>query len=149
MIDLVDVRFLGLPIEQHRDAAQHIDELLREFFHIDAGSGEIPQRLLQLRDDLQARFSAFAAEPRAELAAAIERGDTSIDLNYRLPVAAGEVAGLAVALLDEADEYCRKGEHLLTLAAPEGAVRYRRWFFGEFTRQCAGEPPTPWPRYDG
>ena len=48
------------------------------------------------------------------------------------------------ALLDEADDYCRAGETLLTLATPAPALAFRRWFLGEFVRQAAGEPPRPW-----
>jgi anti-anti-sigma factor len=47
-------------------------------------------------------------------------------------------------LLDEADEYCRAGEHLVTLAAPPLERAYREWFIGEFIRQAAGGSPQPW-----
>ncbi|MDQ3385321.1 MAG: hypothetical protein M3503_04830 [Actinomycetota bacterium] len=144
MSDLVDVRLVGLPIAAHRATTEHIDELLREFVHLDGDSGDVPRRLLQLRDDLQARFSSFTAGPHAELVAAAARGDDTIDLAYRVPEEAGAASAQALALLDEADELCLRGDHLLTLATPSEAVRYRRWFFGEFERQCRGEPPTPW-----
>lgn len=144
MSDLVDVRLLGLPLAAHGAAAEHIDELLREFTHLDEDSADVPRRLLQLRDDLQVRFSAFTAGPRAQLAAAAARGDETVDLAYRVPEEAGAAALQALALLDEADDYCRRGAHLLTLAAPAEDVRYRDWFFGEFARQCGGAPPTRW-----
>lgn len=144
MTDLVDVRLLGLPVAVHGRTAAHIDELLREFVHLDDESADVPRRLLHLRDDLQARFSAFTAGPHAELAAAAARGDETVDLAYRVPEDAGQASVQALALLDEADDFCRRGDHLLTLATAAEAVRYRQWFFGEFTRQCAGAPPTPW-----
>ena len=144
MSDLVDVRLLGLPVTVHGETAEHIDELLREFVHLDDESADVPRRLLRLRDDISARFSKFTAGPHAELTAAAARGEETVDLAYRVPEEAGRAAAQALALLDEADDFCRRGDHLLTLATPAQAVRYRRWFFGEFTRQCAGAPPTPW-----
>lgn len=147
MTELVEVRFLELPVAEHQAVAEHIDELLREFTHIDGDREAVPARLLQLRDDLQTRFSAFTSGPRSELDAAAERGDTTLTLTYSIPAEAGEVSQRAIELLDEADEYCRQGDHLLTLAAPDIDVVYRRWFFGEFVRQCAGQPATPWPAF--
>ena len=47
-------------------------------------------------------------------------------------------------MLDEADESCTRGDHLLTLATPE-ELRFRCWFIGEFVAQINGAPPTPWP----
>ena len=77
--------------------------------------------------------------------AALERGEIAIDLTYRVPpVAAGAVQALD-EMLDEADEYCRRGDHLLTLAAPPESVRFRKWFLGGFTDQFGGAAPTPWP----
>lgn len=149
MSDLVEVRLLELPVAGHQFASQHIDELLREFSYLDAGELAVPARLLGLRHDLQARFGAFTAGPGNEIGAAVERGLSSIDLTYRIPPEVGGLARQAVDLLEEADEYCRQGDHLLTLAAPPAAVKYRRWFFGEFTRQCAGEAPIPWPAFTG
>ena len=144
MTDLVDVRLVGLPVAVHAATAEHIDELLREFVHLDDESADVPRRLLRLRDDLVPRFSAFTAGPHAELAEATQRGDETVDLAYKVPEEAGAASAQASTLLDEADEFCRRGDHLLTLATPAESVRYRRWFFGEFTRQCAGARPTPW-----
>jgi hypothetical protein len=50
-------------------------------------------------------------------------------------------------MLDEVDEFCRQGKHLLTLATPPELVAYRRWYLGEFIAQLAGRPATPWPDY--
>jgi hypothetical protein len=50
-------------------------------------------------------------------------------------------------MLDEADEYCRRGEHLLTLETPPELVRFRRWYLQEFVNQIAGAAPEPWPDY--
>jgi hypothetical protein len=52
-------------------------------------------------------------------------------------------------MLDEADEYCRSGQHLLTLAADDEIVRFRHWYLEQFIAQIAGEQPVAWPDYDG
>lgn len=51
-------------------------------------------------------------------------------------------------LAQQLDEYCRRGD-LLTLAMPADLVALRDWTTGEILRQCAGEPPTPWPGTSG
>ena len=104
----------------------------------------VPHRLQSLIDELDGRFGGFGDEPSAALAAAVERGDKSIDLTYRLPAPVGEAARLLGELLDEADTYCRAGEHLLTLVTPPECLRYRHWFLREFERQVQGLEPMPW-----
>ncbi len=149
-MDLVTIRMVGLPVPVQLEAAEHADELLREFALIagDETSAEVPARLTALMAELRARFSGFTVRTEAELADAVARGADTVDLEYELPRDAVEAAGELIDLLDEADEFCRAGE-LLTLATPPAAVRYRRWFSSEFARQAAGEPPTPWADWTG
>ena len=78
---------------------------------------------------------------------ALERGESEIDLTYHVPPAAAGAAQQLGDMLDEADEYCRRGNHLLTLATPAEELRFRRWFISEFVDQLRGAPPTPWPDY--
>jgi hypothetical protein len=47
-------------------------------------------------------------------------------------------------MLDDADEYCREGRHLLTLATPPDLLAYRRWYLQQFVDQARGRPATPW-----
>lgn len=51
-------------------------------------------------------------------------------------------------MLDEADEFCRSGNHLLTLATPPELLAFRRWYLGEFNAQLQGQSPLPWPEAD-
>lgn len=146
---LVEVLHLQLPVALHHRTAQHLDDLLREFSYLDTSHTELPTQLLRLRDDLRARFSAFTSGPLVELQAASAAGTASVDLRYVVPLGAGPVALQVMDMLDAADDYCRAGEHLLTLAAPEETAHYRRWYFSEFARQCAGEPPTAWSVFHG
>ena len=148
---LCEVRVVGLPLDEQRHAAEHFDELLREFtlLHL-AGSGTgVPTRLIELRDALVDRFQSFTASTSDELVAAIERGDPTVDLIYLVPPEAGPAAQGLLDLMDEVDEFCHAGRHLLTLATPERSVRYRQWFLGEFVRQTAGEHPTSWAEHRG
>ena len=146
---LVTIRLLELPVRIHAKASEHTDELMREFTYIRAQSEDpegttVPAKLLDLVDELTGRFSGFTAGSEAELDAAVTDGTTSIDLEYVVPP---DVAAACIhlgELLDDADEYCRDGDVLLTLATPDDLVAYRRWFLDEFVRQASGEPPRPW-----
>ena len=146
--DLVEVHLLALPIEIHRAASEHSDELQREFALLrvqqsDEETADVPARLLALIDDLGERFAGFTDSTQAELEDAMDRGDESIDLVFRVPPAAKEAAEALGALLDEADDFCRSGG-LMTLATSASTVAYRRWYLEEFTRQIDGLPPAPW-----
>lgn len=146
--ELVSVRLLGVPVDLYRQASEHQDELRREFAFIQHGSSpddtDVPRRLLQLVDELEARFGAFSQQPRSVLSGAIGGGAANMDVEYRVPPYAKEAAVTLAALLDEADRYCRSGTHLLTLATPPGPLAFRRWYLGEFVAQIDGADPTPW-----
>ena len=146
--ELVDVRLVGVPVALHRQTVQHIDELRREFTYISAVSGSVPVRLLELAHRISTEFGGFSEGPRAAIEAAVAAGRESTDLTYRLPPAAGAAATEANAMLDEAEEYCRR-EAMLAVAAPPEAVAYRRWFFGQIAAQTAGASPCAWPRWRG
>lgn len=147
--DLVEVRLVRLPTDVHRAAAEHGDELRREFTLLraqqqDRSSGDVPDRLLALIGDLEARFSGFTEETEQELEDAIDRGAETVDLVFRVPPGAAAAAVQLGAMLDDADEYCRRGDAMLTLATPPAALAYRRWYLEEFSRQLDGLPPRPW-----
>ncbi|CAN5191697.1 hypothetical protein BH24ACT1_BH24ACT1_03630 [soil metagenome] len=71
-----------------------------------------------------------------------------MDVEYRVPPEAKEAAVALGALLDEADEFCRNGIHLLTLATPPGPYALRRWYLSEFIAQIDGADPTPWDEWE-
>jgi hypothetical protein len=146
---LVEVRLLALPLAAYKRAAEHNDELLREFALIKGSEPEprspVPARLLALIDELTARYRPFTATPSAARDEAMARGEAQVDLVYRVPPDAKQACLQLGTLLDEADEFCRAGEGLLTLATPPDALAFRRWFLGEFVRQIDGTPPTPFP----
>ena len=146
--ELVEVRLLGLALDDYRHAAAHHDELFREFALVLTGEPspghEVPGRLLALSEELDERFGGFAAAPQGELQAALDRGDTAIDLTFHVPPATASASAELRELLAAADEYCGRGD-LLTVAPPPEAVAFREWYLGEFVAQIAGAPPTPWP----
>ncbi|HEV3363836.1 MAG TPA: hypothetical protein VG795_06790, partial [Acidimicrobiia bacterium] len=80
----------------------------------------------------------------AALSQALERGDATVDLVYRVPAQAKEAAAALKDMLEEADEFCRRGTDLLTLASPPRAVAFRNWFLDQFTIQIDGGQPTRW-----
>jgi anti-anti-sigma factor len=141
---------IQLPIEVQRATNAHYDALMREFELIrqSDGAGEtVPVRLLDLVDELSTRFEEFAEQPRAVLEAALERGGRTVDLVYQVPPEIVDACQSLLALLDEADDYCLAGEHLVTLASPPVVRSYREWFLREFIEQVAGRPPTPWSQH--
>jgi hypothetical protein len=144
----VEVRLLRLPLDIWQRTQEHVDGLLREFALIaqdDEARATTPGRLLDLVRQLTAGYGGFSAEQRRAMEAAAERGESEIDLTYHLPSGAAAAAQQLGDMLDEADEYCRRGDHLLTLATPPEELRFRKWFISEFVDQVNGAPPTPWP----
>jgi hypothetical protein len=155
-VTLHEVRLLGVPMALHAAAQEHSAELMREMYliaqqlHASGADGiaeHLPVRLVELVEALTGEFSGMTVAQDRQLEDAVASGVESIDLVYQIPAAAGAAAQHLGGMLDEADEYCRAGQHLLTLATPPQLLRYRQWYLGEFVRQLAGEPPTPWSEY--
>jgi hypothetical protein len=147
---LRDVWMLSFPLDVYLRAQEHADGLIREFSliaqHRAAGNAvDVPTRLLSIVNELSARYGTANSEADAERDDAIERGQHSVDLHYRVPAAAASAISHLGAVFDEADNYCRAGRHLLSLATPPESLEFRRWFLGEFVGQIAGAPPKPWP----
>jgi hypothetical protein len=145
---------LGVPVSVWARAQERTDELIREFTLIAAdlreqgGHSDVPVRLIELVEALTARYGGLSAAQEAQLAAAADRGvDTIDDLVFHVPPEAAEASVALGGMLDEADQYCRVGDHLLTLASPPDVVRFRNWYLEQFTRQLAGHPATPWVDY--
>lgn len=139
------VRLLGLPVPLHVEAAAHQEALQREIDVISIDDqASAPLRLRALIAEVQDQYGGLAEHPATELQSAIDRGAETVDLTYVVPPAAAEASERLLEVLDEVDEFCRQGEHLLTLASPPEVVAYRRWFLGEFGSQLRGAAPTPW-----
>jgi len=80
---------------------------------------------------------------REAVAAAQARGEAAVDLQAQAPVEAVPLARAHVALLDEADEYCRTGALLTTPPDPR-VTALRHWFVEQVAAQLLdGRPPVP------
>ncbi len=148
--DLATVRLLRLPVELQARASEHAQELQREFVLIaeglqhSEGHVPLPRRLLELVEALQRRYGGFTVEQEDALDRALRDGVPTLDLTFRVPA---DVVGAAVTLgqlFDEADEYCREGKHLLTLATPPDLLAFRHWYLRQFVDQVQGRPAVPW-----
>lgn len=155
--ELVQIHLLELPVPLAARAQEHFQELLREFTLISSdssGSGEdgehVPARLLQLVDVLTQRYGGMNTAAEDRLEDAIAQGRPVIDDHVlEVPSPAGPGAQALSAMIDEADEYCRQGQHLLTLAASPELAAYRHWYLGQVVSQLEGQPPVPWPQHAG
>lgn len=146
--DTVPVHVLSLPVPLWRDTAIHHEAVNREFEILRAGFDEdaAPNRLHRLVIELEGRFGDLSGPNREILEEAAARGDEHVDLVFDIPSAAAGAIREVSALLDAVDEFCNERDELLSLAASEEMVRFRRWFLAEFNRQIEdGLPPTPWP----
>jgi hypothetical protein len=147
---LVTVELRRLPVELQARASEHTQELQREFVLIAEGlqhaegPSALPRRLLDLVDTLQRRYGGFTVDQEDALDKALHDGVPTLDLDFTVPPDVADAAVALGAMLDEADEYCREGKHLLTLATPPDLVAFRRWYLDQFVDQIAGRPPTPW-----
>lgn len=152
-LELREVQLLQLPVRLWARAKQQSDELQREFALIamSAGTGhnpdhqDVPARLTALVAELDASFGSAGAPQEELLFQAAAEGRLVVDLVYTLPVAAAAASRHLGAMLDEADAYCARGEHLLTLAAEPEVVRFRQWFLAQVVGQLEGGDPVAWP----
>jgi hypothetical protein len=154
--DLYEVRVLQLPVRIWARSQEQHDALMREFALMSVPSDEserqrhVPTRLAQLIDTLTADFEGVATEQEEQLfAAAAADVDVIEELVYTLPRAAVPASKALGDMLDEADDFCRQGRHLLTLAADEELVQFRRWYLSQFIDQADGKPPVAWPDFSG
>jgi hypothetical protein len=148
----VQVHLLGLPVPIAARASEHFEGLMREFALIASGldgapdEQHVPARLLELVDSLNQAYGGINNDADRRLEDAIERHDEVIDDHVlTIPKAAGPAAEALDRLIDEANVYCRRGEHLLTTAFPPDVDAYRRWYLGQVLDQLDGKQPVAWP----
>ncbi|MDQ1713692.1 MAG: hypothetical protein QOE45_3142 [Frankiaceae bacterium] len=151
--DFHEVRLIGVPLALIARSGEHHEELMREFqlLAIDPPTStpghEVPQRLLDLIATMTTQYGGISDAATAEREAASARGEESTDITITVPASVAEACIRLDRMLDEADEFCRQGERLLTMATPPDAAALRHWYLGEFVAQIGGAPPTSWPAY--
>jgi anti-anti-sigma factor len=147
--EMVQIRLRQVPVDLWTRARAHQEAIRREFdlMRSSEPAGSVPHRLLDLVEDFDARFGNF--DPwRDEITAAAERGQELTDLTFEVPAPVAAAARELAAMLSEVDEFCRAGDHLMTLATPPDLVSFREWVIDELTRQIeSGGEPLPWPDY--
>lgn len=140
------VRLVGVPVRVLEATRRHHDELMHEFSLLavqETHSDDVPKRMLELIDTLGRQYAATSDQSDAQVNAAIERGDITVDVTYEVAAHVVDAADRLAALMDEADEFCKR-EQMLTLQRPQIAKEFADWYLEEFRRQVAGEPPRPW-----
>lgn len=147
---LVNVMLLRFPLRLWARSQEHYDGLIREFTLLLLAEGDperhhLPARLLDLVARLTAQYATANAAPDAVRDSALQAGERVIDLHFLTPVAAGAASVDLAQMLKEADEYCRAGTELLTLAVPDDIAAFVEWYLGEFIAQLAGDEPRAWP----
>jgi anti-anti-sigma factor len=149
---LIEVHLLELPIEIWTRFTAHLEAIQREFDIVkaDLPRSSVPHQFSDLLAELDLRYAGIGDPTRQELYAAAERGESQIDLVYRVPLDVAGATRRLEKMLNAVDEYCRVGERLLTLATPPDLVAFRNWSLGEFRRQLEqGLEPMPWSHFDG
>ena len=139
-----------VPIALYWRATAHTDALAREFELLAATSADdrpVPSQLVDLMNQLLARYGSYDERARQEVVRATERGDSELTIEYAMPASFRQFADQLLQMWEDTDAYCRAGVELFTLAAPSDVAEFRRWFMGEFVRQMAGDAPLPWPAY--
>ena len=153
MSELATVELLELPVPLWAASTQGSRELFREFELIAAGGSDshpLPAELTSLVAALTSDDEGVSTAQEEELEAAHAAGQQVVErLVFQIPPQAAGACQVLGDMMDQADEYCRQGTHLLTLAAEPEVVAFRRWYLVEFIRQIDGLPPVPWPQYDG
>lgn len=147
-----EVRILHFPLRVYAKTSEHMEELMREFALLamrppDEPGHEVPKRLLDLVATLTEQYAGLTDAPDRLRDEALERGDEYVDLTFHVPTSVAAASRQLDEILDEVDEYCRRGEHLLTLATPPESLAFRKWYLSEFIGQIDGAAPTPWPDY--
>ena len=134
------VRLENLPVAALVAVRRHADNLLHELRLIASGlatgtlDAEVPRRLARLIAELNDRLASPRLISRLVVDDAAARGEETVTLALRLPGDAAFVIEQYGALLDEADEYCRRGQ-LLTLCLPAELVEFRRKLLDDIGRQ--------------
>lgn len=145
--ELVPVRLVGVPLDIFRRSMEHWDGLIREFTLLAMRSSEaheVPARLLNLVDALTDAYTPFTGGTDRVRDEAMARGDATVDLTYLVPLHARQAVLDLEAMAEQADDFCRQGEELLTMARPAPVRRFAQWYLSQFVDQLDGGPPQSW-----
>jgi anti-sigma regulatory factor (Ser/Thr protein kinase) len=142
--DRTTVRLLGMPVQVFAHYRVWYDELRRELRLLALNHGHdypLAQQLTEIT--LQVEQERRQARGVDRLDTAVRAGVETVDLEYDVPATAGTTMARLLTLLEEVDVFCRE-QRLLTLEPGPQQIELREWYLGEFSRQAAGQAPTPW-----
>ena len=133
------VRFEGVPVDGYLELQAHNDALFRELelVSIELEAGDDADRaspLADLVDQLYRRFRGQRDSYRDVVAAALARGERTVELETTASPDSVGPAWTYLELLEQADELCRAGV-LLTPEPPTHVKALRRWFVEQMAAQ--------------
>ncbi|WP_432545724.1 ATP-binding protein [Kineococcus sp. SYSU DK004] len=142
------VRLLRLPLRTRARLDRHVEGLLREFALVRisearASAGTLPARLLEVAAELDTTWAPYREQRARAMDDALAAGEEFFDAEYATTTASAPWVRRLLAVLREADEFCRS-THLLALPADRELVAFRDWLFGQVLDQLAGGPARPW-----
>jgi anti-sigma regulatory factor (Ser/Thr protein kinase) len=133
------VRFEGVPVDGYLELQAHNDALFRELelVSIELEASDDADRassLADLVDQLYRRFRGQRDSYRDVVAAALARGEHTVELETTASPDSVGPAWTYLELLEQADELCRTGV-LLTPEPPAHVKALRRWFVEQLAAQ--------------
>lgn len=141
----IRIRLVDMPVALYRRFRMRYYELGRELRLLALAHGDdypVAQELAEvfLRTEEERRLTRGADQLDDLLASESDRGD----LELLVPRSSPETSSRLLDTLERADRFCRE-QRLLVLSASPVDLEFQRWYLAEFSRQAAGEPPSPWP----
>ena len=141
----IRIRVLDVPVALFGRFRQRYNELGRELRLLSLAHGQdypIARELTEVFLQVEQERRLTRGLERLEHAEA--EGLDRVDLDLLVPQTSPETSRRLLETLERADEFCRE-QRLLVLAATPQEAAMQRWWLSEFSRQAAGEEPTPWP----
>jgi anti-sigma regulatory factor (Ser/Thr protein kinase) len=141
----IRVRVLDLPVALFARFRQRYNELGRELRLLSLAHGQdypIARELTEVFLQVEQERRLTRGMERIDQAEA--EGLDRVDVDLLVPQTSPETSRRLLETLERADEFCRE-QRLLVLAATHQEAAMQRWWLSEFSRQAAGEEPTPWP----
>src|SRR5688572_260942 len=126
----------AVPARLFLESQDQQQELIRELRLIEIAERfdltvrNVSRQLGMLISEILDAWDDVRASTRRQAVAALERGDEEVNLTIPVRPGLGEALRRWLALLDEADQFCRDGE-LLTLPPSDEVRQLRAWYVEE------------------
>jgi hypothetical protein len=142
--DLVTIVLQGMPVELFLHLRRHFNELGRELRLLAISEPERYPLAVEFAETfLQVEYERRQVVGLDALEKAMAAGVPAIDLVYAAPPTAPATMRRLEELVEQVyDQLSEKV--LLSVRPPDELVALLHWYLGEFPRQAAGDPPTPW-----